>query len=149
MALTKVPPHLTDAGSFYGFGPAAAAKTTVNFNFLTDDGVYLVPGGPDTNGPKGDGASGGLVQVIKSPSAPGYVRQIWFDPTTAEIWTRVYNGTAWNAWRRINTFNYSLAANGYEELPSGRIEQWGVSTSTEANPISGSCPRKGRYVSQC
>jgi hypothetical protein len=125
---------MTSAAELYGFGPVVPEKSNVDFNNLTDNGIFYVQDTGTTNGPKADGASGGLVQVIKSTS---YTRQVWRSYNSLEVWERYLLSGTWSAWERtyISGFNLSEAA-GYQKLPSGLIVQWGFYSGGAASPVT-------------
>lgn len=125
---------MTDSADLYGFGPQVPTKSNVNFNNLTDNGIFYVQNTGTTNGPKADGASGGLVQVIKSTD---YTRQVWRSYNSLEVWERYLLSGSWSAWERtyISGFDLSEAA-GYQKLPSGLIVQWGFYNGGAASPVT-------------
>lgn len=135
MANTKVPQHLNELSTLYGFGPAAAGRTNVDFNTMTEGGVYPVPAADSSNGPYGTGANAGFLHVLKTPG--GAVRQIWRDYDILEIWERYLVTDTWSAWERTYVSGASLVeAAGYQKLPSGLIAQWGFYSGGAASPVT-------------
>ena len=135
MPITKIPPHLTDLSTIYGFGPVAVGRTDVDFNSMTEGGIYSVPAAGSSNGPYGTGANAGYLQVMRTPG--GSVRQIWRDYDGMEIWERYLVTDTWSAWERTYVSGASLLeAGGYQKLPSGLIMQWGLYSGGGANPVT-------------
>lgn len=135
MATTKVPAHLSELSTTYGFGPQAAGKTNVDFNTLTEGGIYSVLAAGSSNGPYGTGANAGYLHVLRTPG--GSVRQIWRDYDGMEIWERYMVTDTWSAWERTYVSGADLAeAAGYQKLPSGLIVQWGFYSGGGASPVT-------------
>lgn len=73
----------------------------------------------------------GTVQVIAASASA--VNQTACDSASTRMWTRFWNGTVWSAWAeiwRMTGATASLAANGWQKLPSGLILQWGSGSGT-------------------
>ena len=72
-----------------GFGPDVQRLTNVDFNALTDSGIYMVMRAGSVNGPTGDGASQGLTHVISSTWASTYIRQVFYATSNADVWLQL------------------------------------------------------------
>jgi hypothetical protein len=109
-----------------GLGAAAVPLVTLNSAAARLTGSYRFASG-DANTPA-SGVAGTLEVIAASASA---VNQTAFDSATTRMWTRFWNGSAWSAWSEIwrtTGVAESLAANGWQRLPSGLIIQWGEVT---------------------
>jgi hypothetical protein len=106
-----------------GLGAAAVPLVTLNSAAARLTGSYRFASG-DANTPAAGVA--GTVEVIAASASA--VNQTAFDSATTRMWTRFWNGTVWSAWSEIwrtTGASESLAANGWQRLPSGLIIQWG------------------------
>jgi hypothetical protein len=106
-----------------GLGAAAVPLVTLNSAAARLTGSYRFAS-TDANTPAA-GVAGTLEVIAASASA---VNQMAFDSASTRMWTRFWNGTVWSAWSEIwrtTGVAESLAANGWQRLPSGLIFQWG------------------------
>jgi len=109
-----------------GLGAAAVPLVTLNSAAARITGSYRFASG-DANTPAA-GVAGTLEVIAASASA---VNQTARDSASTRTWTRFWNGTVWSAWAelwRTTGVAESLAANGWQRLPSGLILQWGPLT---------------------
>jgi hypothetical protein len=83
----------------------------------------------------------GTVEVIAASASA--VNQMAFDSASSRMFTRFWNGTVWSAWSEIwrtTGVAESLAANGWQRLPSGLIEQWVQGVSNASGVLSLTLP---------
>jgi hypothetical protein len=121
-----------------GLGAAAVPLVTLNSAQARLTGSYRFASG-DANTP----ASGvaGTVEVIAASASA--VNQMAFDSATTRMWTRFWNGSVWSAWSEIwrtTGAAQSLAAPGWQRLPSGLIFQWGVVSQAGQSTVTYSLP---------
>jgi hypothetical protein len=123
-----------------GVGATAVPLVTLNSAAARVTGSYRFASG-DANTPATGVA--GTVQVIAASSSA--VNQTAWNSASTRMWTRFWNGTVWSAWSEIwctTGASESLAANGWQRLPSGLILQWGkkaigtVASATITFPIA-------------
>jgi hypothetical protein len=111
-----------------GLGAAAVPLVTLNSAQARLTGSYRFAS-TDANTPAAGVA--GTVEVIAASASA--VNQTAFDSASSRMFTRFWNGTVWSAWSEIwrtTGVAESLAANGWQRLPSGLILQWGSVSGT-------------------
>ena len=119
----------------------AGAGTTADANTLNETGWYFLLSG-STNLP--NGIAGNLYIQVISQNLGTACKQIAYSHDTHRSWTRCtwYAGGVWTPWVETTANpGSSLAASGYQALPSGLLVQWGVSAVasgdyTQAFPLA-------------
>ena len=117
-----------------GLGAAAVPLVTLNSAAARLTGSYRFAS-TDANTPAAGVA--GTVEVIAASASA--VNQTAFDSSTTRMWTRFWNGSVWSAWSEIwrtTGTAGSLAANGWQQLPSGLILQWGSAGLTVPDTVN-------------
>lgn len=126
---------ITDAA---GLGAAAVPLVTLNSAAARLTGTYRF-----TNADAATPATGvsGTVQVIAASATA--VNQIAHDSAANRSWTRFWNGTVWSTWKlvwgAVGTTEL-LAAQGWQRLPSGQLEQWGSGTADSNGRVAVTFP---------
>lgn len=132
---------------------------TVDFDQLTDVGVYFISGlAEHINYPGTTAKIGGIltVQGISAYRAQSFI--VFGSPNQSVTWTRwaTSNGSSWTfqGWRKhlidLDITEYQSSA-GYFKLPSGTIVQWGsfaITTDPQTQEITLPVALSSAYVRQ-